>query len=104
MNGWVFDIAGERGGMTVWFRTATGETIAPASVEITTSCFGSDPSSGWMYLPAMLIYTLFAPEPATAIFIATHILLSAFAAYALACAFDGNTTAPAARRRATCAE
>ena len=28
MNGWVFDIAGERGGMTVWFRTATGETIA----------------------------------------------------------------------------
>ncbi|MBE0607255.1 MAG: hypothetical protein IH610_13310, partial [Deltaproteobacteria bacterium] len=28
MNGWVFDIAGEKGGMTVWFRTATGETIA----------------------------------------------------------------------------
>ncbi len=30
--------------------------------------------------------------------------LATFAAYALACAFDGNTTAPAARRRATCAE
>jgi DNA polymerase-2 len=28
MNGWVFDLAAERGGMTVWFRTAAGETIA----------------------------------------------------------------------------
>ena len=28
MNGWVFDIDGEPGGMRVWFRTATGETIA----------------------------------------------------------------------------
>jgi len=28
INGWVFDIVGERGGMTVWFRAATGETIA----------------------------------------------------------------------------
>jgi DNA polymerase-2 len=28
LTGWVFDIAGERGGMTVWFRTGTGETIA----------------------------------------------------------------------------
>lgn len=28
MNGWVFDIAGSLGGMTVWFRTTTGETIA----------------------------------------------------------------------------
>ena len=28
LSGWVFDIAGEQGGMTVWFRTATGETIA----------------------------------------------------------------------------
>jgi DNA polymerase II len=28
MNGWVFDIAGSLGGMTVWFRTETGETIA----------------------------------------------------------------------------
>jgi len=27
LNGWVFDIAGEQGGMTVWFRTGTGETI-----------------------------------------------------------------------------
>ena len=28
MNGWVFDIAAAQGGMTVWFRTVTGETIA----------------------------------------------------------------------------
>ena len=28
MNGWVFDIAGEEGGMRLWFRAATGETIA----------------------------------------------------------------------------
>ena len=28
MNGWVFDLAGEEGGMTVWFRAETGETIA----------------------------------------------------------------------------
>ncbi len=28
LSGWVFDIAGERGGMTLWFRAATGETIA----------------------------------------------------------------------------
>ena len=28
LTGWVFDIAGEQGGMTVWFRAATGETIA----------------------------------------------------------------------------
>jgi DNA polymerase-2 len=27
LNGWVFDIAGSPGGMTVWFRTGTGETI-----------------------------------------------------------------------------
>ena len=26
MNGWVFDLAGEEGGMTVWFRAETGET------------------------------------------------------------------------------
>jgi len=27
LNGWVFDIAGEQGGMTVWFRTGAGATI-----------------------------------------------------------------------------
>src|SRR3989304_2823022 len=28
LTGWVFDIAASPGGMTVWFRTATGETTA----------------------------------------------------------------------------
>ncbi|MFN8663801.1 MAG: YfhO family protein [Thermomicrobiales bacterium] len=46
--------------------------------------FAADPSSGWMYLPAMVIYAALAPFPATTVFIAFHLLLSAVAAYALA--------------------
>lgn len=46
--------------------------------------FAADPSSGWMYLPAMVIYTLLPPLPATTVFIAFHLLLSAVAAYTLA--------------------
>ena len=46
--------------------------------------FAADPSSGWMYLPAMAIYTLLPPLAATTVFIAFHLLLSAAAAYALA--------------------
>jgi hypothetical protein len=46
--------------------------------------FIADPSSGWMYLPAMLVFTLLSPQPATAVFIAFHIVCSAVAAYVLA--------------------
>ncbi len=46
--------------------------------------FIGDPSSGWMYLPAMLAYALLPAEPATAVFIAFHIVVSAVAAYVLA--------------------
>lgn len=46
--------------------------------------FVADPSSGWLYLPAMLAYALLAAEPATALFIAFHIIVSAVAAYILA--------------------
>ena len=46
--------------------------------------FAADPSSGWWYLPAMALYALFPAEPATALFIGFHVLLSAIAAYALA--------------------
>lgn len=46
--------------------------------------FAADPSSGWMYLPAMGIYTLLPPLAATTVFIAFHLLLSAAAAYTLA--------------------
>jgi hypothetical protein len=38
-----------------------------------------DPSSGWGYLPAMLIYALLPPLPATTVFIGFHIALSATA-------------------------
>jgi hypothetical protein len=46
--------------------------------------FAADPSSGWMYLPAMGIYALLPPFAATTVFIAFHLLLSAAAAYTLA--------------------
>lgn len=46
--------------------------------------FAGDPSSGWMYLPAMAIYTLLPVLPATATFIGFHIVLAAIAAYLLA--------------------
>jgi hypothetical protein len=46
--------------------------------------FAADPSSGWMYAPAMVIYALLPPLPATTVFIAFHLLLSALAAYTLA--------------------
>jgi hypothetical protein len=48
------------------------------------SPFIGDPSSGWMYLPAMLAYALLPALPATALFIAGHVVLSALAAYGLA--------------------
>jgi len=46
--------------------------------------FAGDPSSGWMYLPAMAIYALLPVLPATATFIGFHIVLAAIAAYLLA--------------------
>ncbi|MFT4039456.1 MAG: YfhO family protein, partial [Thermomicrobiales bacterium] len=44
----------------------------------------ADPSSGWGYFPAMAFYTVLPPLPATTVFLAFHLLLSAAAAYALA--------------------
>lgn len=46
--------------------------------------FIGDPSSGWLYLPAMAIYSLLPAESATALFIGFHVVLSAIAAYLLA--------------------
>lgn len=46
--------------------------------------FAADPSSGWMYVPAMVIYAVAPPFAATTVFIAFHLLLSAAAAYTLA--------------------
>lgn len=46
--------------------------------------FLGDPESGWMYVPAMVIYTLLPPEPATIAYIGFHIFLASVSAYALA--------------------
>jgi hypothetical protein len=46
--------------------------------------FAGDPSSGWGYLPAMLIFALLPLMPAITLFIGLHIVLSVVAAYVLA--------------------
>lgn len=46
--------------------------------------FAGDPESGWAYLPAMLIYTIFPAEPATVFYIGSHIAFAAIATYLLA--------------------
>lgn len=46
--------------------------------------FAGDPSSGWGYFLAMLVYTALPGVPATTLFIALHVLISAAAAYILA--------------------
>jgi hypothetical protein len=46
--------------------------------------FAGDPSSGWGYLPAMLVFALLPLMPAITVFIGLHIVLSAVAAYVLA--------------------
>ena len=45
--------------------------------------FAGDPSSGWGYLPAMLVFALLPIVPAITVFIGLHIALSAVAAYVL---------------------
>jgi hypothetical protein len=46
--------------------------------------FAGDPSSGWGYFLAMLIYAALPGVPATTLFITIHVLISAAAAYTLA--------------------
>ena len=46
--------------------------------------FAGDPSSGWGYLPAMVVFALLPLLPAITVFIGVHIVLSAVAAYVLA--------------------
>jgi hypothetical protein len=45
--------------------------------------FAGDPSSGWGYLPAMLVFALLPMMPAITVYIGLHIALSAVAAYVL---------------------
>ena len=46
--------------------------------------FAADPQSGWSYLPAMTLFTLFPLTLAIPVFILFHFSLSAFGTYALA--------------------
>lgn len=48
------------------------------------SPFLGDPESGWMYVPAMVIYTLLPAEVATAAYIGFHIAFAGLALYAFA--------------------
>ncbi len=45
--------------------------------------FAGDPESGWGYLPAMLLFTVFSPAVAIAGFVLFHLALSGTAAYVL---------------------
>jgi hypothetical protein len=45
--------------------------------------FAADPESGWMYFPAMLLFTLLPPVAALFAYVAAHVVLAGFAAYAL---------------------
>ena len=45
--------------------------------------FIADPQSGWMYLPAMVIFTLFPLKWAIQLFLAAHVLLVGLGAYTL---------------------
>ncbi|MBA2278185.1 MAG: hypothetical protein H0W06_10530, partial [Chloroflexia bacterium] len=45
--------------------------------------FAGDPESGWMYLPAMVIYSLFPPMSAFTLFAAFHLVFAGITAFAL---------------------
>lgn len=45
--------------------------------------FAGDPESGWMYVPAMVFFTLFPPVVAYTIFATFHLVLAGFSTYAL---------------------
>jgi hypothetical protein len=55
--------------------------------------FAADPESGWMYLPAMLAFTLLAPDAAIRAHLLFHILLAGVSTYALARAFGSTALA-----------
>jgi hypothetical protein len=46
--------------------------------------FAADPESGWMYLPAMLLFSLFSIPAAIESFMLLHLVLAGLGAYALA--------------------
>ncbi|MBV9357987.1 MAG: hypothetical protein JO023_20950, partial [Chloroflexi bacterium] len=52
--------------------------------------FAADPESGWMYLPAMLAFTLMPLDAAATSYMVGHILLATLSTYALARALGLN--------------
>ncbi|MBA2277825.1 MAG: YfhO family protein [Chloroflexia bacterium] len=54
--------------------------------------FAADPESGWMYAPAMLVFTLFPLGAAIRLYMALHLLLAGIGAFALGRALGFNAT------------
>jgi hypothetical protein len=52
--------------------------------------FAADPESGWMYLPAMLVFALLPLESAARAFLLVQVAIAGFSTYALARAFRIN--------------
>jgi hypothetical protein len=50
--------------------------------------FAADPESGWMYLPAMLLFTVLPLDAAAKSYMLLHLLLAGLSAYALARALE----------------
>lgn len=50
--------------------------------------FAGDPESGWMYVPAMVFFTIFSPVSAFTIFAVFHLALAGFSTYALGRVLD----------------
>src|SRR5438132_5371608 len=50
--------------------------------------FAADPESGWAYLPAMLLFTVFPMPQAAHAFLPVHVLIASLATYVLARSLD----------------
>ena len=54
-----------------------------SSAQFSGSPFAADPQSGWGYIPAMVLFTLFPLSVAIPLFVMFHFIVSAFGTYAL---------------------
>src|SRR5438067_1899711 len=54
--------------------------------------FAADPESGWAYLPAMLLFTVFPMPQAAHAFLLVHVLIASLATYVLARSLDIRPT------------
>lgn len=71
-----------------WF-SALGESLRSGHIpgwnpnQFSGTPFAADPQSGWMYLPAMVFFTLMPLVPAAAAYMVFHLLLAGVTTYAL---------------------